>query len=50
MLCHTGHKSVIMGKIYRSEAVAKDEFLSICVEESRFRDSDAFREEMEYFT
>ena len=38
-----------IGKIYRDEPVIVDEYISICAEENRFRDSDAFREEMEYF-
>ncbi len=38
-----------IGKIYRGESVTADEYISICAEEIRFRDSDSFREEMEYF-
>ena len=38
-----------IGRIYRGEQVAVDEYIAICSEENAFRDSDAFREEMDYF-
>ena len=38
-----------IGKIYRDETVVRDEYIAICTEENRFRESDAFREEMDYF-
>lgn len=36
-------------KIYRNEPAAGDEYISIRVEENSFRDSDAFRKEIDYF-
>ena len=38
-----------IGNIYRDEPVARDEYISIRAEENSFRDSDAFRDEIDHF-
>ncbi len=35
--------------IYRNKSVAKDDYISICLEENRYRNSDELKEDMEYF-
>ncbi len=36
-------------RIYRNELVSRDDYIAICLEENKYRESDALREEMEYF-
>ncbi len=38
-----------IGNIYRNEPVARDDYIAICLEENRYGDSDALREDIEYF-
>ena len=38
-----------IGKIYGDEPAERDEYIAICVEEEKFRSSDTFKEEMDYF-
>ncbi len=38
-----------IGDIYRDDPVAEDEYIEICIEENRYRESAEFREEMDHF-